>query len=418
MKKAVCGRLFDARGFLGEGCLILDNGIISDIRKLPPNNVEKIYNFNREGLIITPAFIDLHVHLRGLKLSYKEDEGSGTKAALLNGILAVMDMPNTLPRLDKIETFEKKIKSLEDNGVVDFGVYAAIPSNQKDLEKLKMEPLAGFKIYPEDLEERYDIIKLLENFDKVIVLHPELPEASQPVVEDEVSRSLHRGCHYETVAVQYVKRILEKARLHVTHASCPSTVLEAKRLKLTVDVTPHHIFYTVRRGCLWRVAPPLRDREIQASLLNLLLFEDVIDAMVSDHAPHKLSERKDPIFCSSGFAWLEGWPWLVFRLVSLGVLSLEKFLNLLSFGPAKVLGLDKRLGLLKKGYRANIIVIDTNYKWRFPGSVASKDSHLHLFMRELRGRSIATFLGGEEVFLDDTCDCRRALKVKVNLFKN
>jgi len=211
---------------------------------------------------------------------------------------------------------------------------------------------------------------------------------------------------------------LRKVRLHVTHASCPSTVLEAKRLGLTVDVTPHHIFYVVKEGCLWRVAPPLRTRETQTSLLNLLLFEDVIDAMVSDHAPHKLSERKDPLFCSSGFAWLEAWPWLVFRLVSLGVLSLKKFLRLLSLGPAKILGLDKKLGLLRKGYRANIIVIDTNYKWRFPGPFASKDPHLHLFMRELKGRPIATFLGGEEVFHDETCNCKMALKAKINLFKS
>lgn len=415
--KAVCGRLFDPRGPLGEGCLILENGIISKIKKLPPAGVEKLYNFNKEGLIITPAFIDIHVHLRGLELSHKEDEYTGTKAALLSGILAVMDMPNTIPRLDNVKALNEKIKKLNEKSVIDFGVYAAIPSNPREFYKILKEPIAGFKIYPSDIRNRNDMLKFMDNINKVIVLHPELPEALNPVMESEISRSLHRGCHLETVAVNYVRRILKNAKIHITHASCPSTIFEAKRLGLSVDVTPHHLLYDVQEGCLWRVSPPLRDRVLRETLMDILLFRDMIDALVSDHAPHRPSEKKDPLFCSSGFAWLEAWPWLIFRLVSIGVLSLSKFLKLLSLGPASILGLKEKIGLLKKGYRANIIVIDTKYIWRFYGSLSSKDPHLHLFMRELRGKPITAFLGGEEVLFNNECDCKKAIKTKTNLFK-
>jgi dihydroorotase len=416
--KALCGKLFDSRGFLGDGCLLIENGLIVDIKKTVNENIKR-YDFRNE-LIIMPAFIDIHVHLRGLKLSYKEDEFTGTRAALQSGILLVLDMPNTLPRLDRPEALRLKIQSLEEKAVTDYGVYAAIPKDLETLVKLSEEPIAGFKIYPEDLRNRLETVKALKSQKgKVIVVHPEVPEVNNIVIEDNLSRGLHRGCHLETLAVDYVKELLNGSRIHITHASCPSTVIESKRAGFTVDVTPHHIFYNSKNeGCLWKVNPPLRSEEIRFSLMKLLIDTDLIDALVSDHAPHALSEKVDPLSCMPGFAWLEAWPWLVFRLVHLGIISLEKFLRLLTVGPARILGLDRKYGLLERGYRANIIVVDPNYSWRFSGPHGSKDKHLHIFMKELQGRVRYAFLGGELVLEDGECFCNQASKQKINAFRS
>ncbi len=417
MVTAICGSLFDYRGSLGEGCVIVKNGFIADIRK-DVNSDMKIYDFRGKNLIVTPAFIDLHVHLRGLKLSYKEDEFTGTKAALQSGILLVVDMPNTIPKLDNPFAIEEKLKALENKSVTDYGVYAALPRNVETLDEIIRKPIAGIKIYPEDLyyEKVLMYLNKLNDFRRIIIFHPELPEAEMPIVEYEESRSVHRGCHWEAASVSYLKRILNEKRLHITHTSCPSTVIEAKKLRCTVDTTPHYLFYKVREGCLWRVNPPLRDEETLFKLFNLFISTDFIDAVASDHAPHLLTEKVDPLSCRSGFPWLEAWPWFIFKLVSLGLLSLERFLKFLTKGPASILGIDNFYGSLEKGQRANILVIDPKVTWRFPGPKGSKNPHLHLFMSELKGKPKAAFLGGELVLLDEECYCSEANKVKVNAF--
>jgi len=420
LEEAICGNLYDSRGPLGEGCLLVDKdrGVILDVKK-EVRGVRK-HDFRGKGLLVLPGLIDLHVHLRGLKLSYKEDEFTGTVAALSAGILLVVDMPNTVPRLDRPESLREKLRCLEERAVTDFGVYGGIPKDPSLLRELAKMPIAGFKIYPEDLALREESVRLLDGLEdrRLVVVHPELPEALRPVVEDNLSRGLHRGCHLEASAVMYVAKLVRRHRIHITHASCPSTVREAKGLGLTVDVTPHHVFYgSSLDGCLWKVNPPLRDDLTRNSLLNILIHTDMIDALVSDHAPHAPHEKVDPLSCMSGFAWLEAWPWLFFRLVAVGAMSLERFLELLTVGPARILGVERTYGLLEPGYRANIIVIDPNARWRFPGPLRSKDRHLHLFMRELRGRVVASFLGGELVAEEGECHCEEAKRRKANAFE-
>ncbi|MDP8002866.1 MAG: amidohydrolase family protein, partial [Caldisphaera sp.] len=187
----------------------------------------------------------------------------------------------------------------------------------------------------------------------------------------------------------------EAKKIHITHASCPSTVYEAKKFNYTVDSTPHHIFYDSNNmGCYYRVNPPLRDRETKYSLFKLLI-DGQIDAMCSDHAPHSDREKNNFITCPSGIPWLGLWPWLVFKLVTLGLISIDRFLFLLSYSPAKILGLIN-YGYIDRNARADLIVIDKSMKWRFVETFSKAPYNMH-FMEEMYGFPIKVFVGGKLV---------------------
>ncbi len=394
-----CGFLADHRGVIGEGCVVVnEDGVIAGIRKdtIPG---ARVYDYRGRGYIVAPGFIDLHVHLRGLELSYKEDEVSGTRAAAASGITLVVDMPNTKPRVASPEVVWAKLSAFS-RSPVDYGVYAGIPDDPRVAYKLLEAPIAGFKVYPEDLEYRHMQVASILARHVLVVLHPELPVALQDYSEELVSRSITRGCHLEAAAVDFIAGMKPASRIHVTHASCPSTVKRAKHYGYTVDVTPHHLAYTAPRGsdCLYKVNPPLRG-EAERFTLTVMLMEGLIDAVASDHAPHTALEKSEPLSCSPGIPWLEAWPWLLFKLVSIGALTLGEYLYLTSRGPALILGLNN-YGILEEGARGNLVVIDPRHKWRYQGPRYSKAKYTPTLLMDLVGAPVATIVGGSITYAE------------------
>jgi dihydroorotase len=402
----VCGRLVDYRGLLGEGCLLYseDSGRIEGFAKAPPSNGEG-RDYRGRGYLVAPGLIDMHVHLRGLELSYKEDEETGGWAAAAAGITLVVDMPNTRPEIRSPDLVMEKLRALE-KAPVDYGLYAGVPDEPRDVLEMSRLPIAGFKVYPADLAIRRPAVEAVTRTRRLVVLHPEDPQASRADAAsgDPRGRESHRGCWLEVLAVLDAAALHAggPARLHVTHASCPQTVATARRLGFTVDATPHHLFWTYHDAddpCLYKVNPPLRSPREQARLLSLLL-EGRIDAVASDHAPHAPREKQgDPLACSPGFPWLEAWPWLLFRLVRVGALKLREFLWLASRGPAVILGL-RDYGALEVGARANILVFDPSVEWRFAGPRHSRAGLTPALMERLAGEPVEVIVGGRTVYLE------------------
>ncbi|WP_338251430.1 dihydroorotase [Pyrodictium abyssi] len=392
----MCGTLVDYRGVHGEGCVVVEDGVIVGITGRPPSAVN-LLDYQGQGVYVAPGFIDLHVHLRGLGLSYKEDEHSGTAAAAASGITMVADMPNTVPRLSTAKTLSEKLQALERRSLVDYSVYAGIPGSLEEASRLASMPIAGFKVYPSDLLDRFDIVRaVLDSSDTLIVVHPELPEAEKPLVESNSSRTMHRGCHWETAAVELVASLQPRARVHITHVSCPSALERARLAGFTVDVTPHHLLLQEwDEDCLFRVNPPLRDAHHSMLLLERLL-EGMVDAFASDHAPHAVWEKSEPLTCRPGIPWLEAWPQMLYCLVEAGALGLSKYLWLVSRGPARILGLSG-YGVLETGARANLTVFRPG-SGRVLAPELSKARHIPYFMERRCMEVLATIVGGVVVY--------------------
>ncbi len=391
MDASICGRLVDARGYLGDGCVNVEGGYIRSLTKDPASG--EVYAFKSDGVVVAPGLIDLHVHLRGLELSYKEDEESGTKAALSSGITLVVDMPNTRPRLSNPSAVALKLRALANQSYVDYGVYAGVPDDPALVEELRRFPIAGFKVYPEDMGVREASVSRVLSSGSLVILHPELPEAERLGFEENYSRASLRCCWLEGAGLHYLLSMGSPRRLHVTHASCPGTVEAARGLGATTDVTPHHLLFDSEMpGCSYRVSPPLRDPVTRALLLKYVI-NGLVDALASDHAPHSPQEKASWPHCPPGIPWLGLWPLTMFRLVRSGAVSLARFLELTSLGPARVLGLEGRYGLIEPGYRANLVVIDTSWSGRFT-STYSKAPYWHAFMEDVYAMPVAVFVGG------------------------
>jgi dihydroorotase len=357
------------------------------------------------GSIAIPGVVDMHVHLRGLELSYKEDEASGTLAALSGCVTAVVDMPNTRPPLKTVEALRAKLESLRSNAYVDYGVYAGIPKDVDMVSRLADHPIAGFKVYPEDLTlpERVlcRVLEVLEVKDRLLIVHAEHPDML--TVDFGFDRGVYRGCVVETAALEEVRRLMarcgSKPRVHITHASCPSTVVKAKSYGFTVDVTPHHLLfdegnlkYLMSRWCESKVNPPLRGF-IERSLLWRLLLEGYVDAIASDHAPHASYEKLwlHPSQCSPGFPGLEDWVGVLARIFeSLGLLGL--FTELTSTNPSRILGLPVRSS--QNTY--TILGLDVENS---PGCIHSK-ARVSPYLGAPRLRCLASIIRGEIAYFN------------------
>ncbi|WP_338600506.1 dihydroorotase [Sulfolobus tengchongensis] len=299
-----------------------------------------------QGTLILPGAIDLHTHIRGLKLAYKEDVISGTSEASYGGITLLGDMPNTMPVVNTVEIINTKLKEFEYYSRVDYFIYSGVT---KEFEKVEKTPIAGYKIFPEDLEkeETYRVLKSK----KLKVLHPEVPLALRG------NRKLRLNIWYEIGALFYVK---DYERVHITHATNLTTVKLARELGFSVDLTPHHLLVNGESDCLSKVNPPIRSINERLWLLQAI---NEVDTIVSDHAPHAKFEKAQPYeICPPGIAAISFTVPFVFTLVNKGIIGLDRAIDLISRNPARILGIP--YGEIKENNYANFTVIQFK-NWRY-----------------------------------------------------
>ncbi len=365
-----------------------------------------------DNLLILPGFIDLHVHLRGLRLSYKEDELSGTLAAAAGGVTLVVDMPNTEPRVDNVEVLGLKLAALRRNAVIDYGVYAGVPRVPGEAQRLAASRLImGFKVYPEDLEAGDNLEEVLYaawRHNLLVILHSEHPglirEGCRPG-----ERWKCRSIGSELAALEELRsRAPRGVRVHVTHVTSPQLLRAAKGAGYTVDVTPHHLLLDSRaeaeQGCVAKVNPPLRPRDIREKLLQDVAAGEV-DAIATDHAPHAVEEKMSGFEeCPPGIPSLEFYARLVLTLVAKGVVELGDVIRLMSVKPAEILGI-RRYGCVEPGCIASYTVVDLKREGRIVGYETFSKAKLTPFDGWVyRGEPVATIVRGVLVYRDG-CVC-------------
>ena len=367
---SVCAdRVYTGSGEYRGSCVAVEKGVVRKITSRPLNR--PVLDYRGTESILVPGVIDLHVHLRGLRLSYKEDEETGTRAALHGGVVAVADMPNTVPQLRSRRAVREKLEALGEKSLVDYGVYAGIPPDRRELEGILEEPILGFKVYPEDYYSPMLCTTMREasRRDLLVIVHPEDPESLG--LETGWARQFSRPCSAEIAAVNYMAgmwRRCGKPRLHFTHVSCPSTVEKIIRVMgpyASLDSTPHHLLEhhvlskNILDTCLGKVNPPLR-----GPLESRRLFHRVLDALLqgypvavaSDHAPHAGEEKRlHPLLCPPGISGLDYWPGALLQSLLSAGLGARYFWLLVSRNPSLILGLSG-IGRLAEGVAASFTV--------------------------------------------------------------
>jgi dihydroorotase len=373
------------------------------------------------GLVLAPAFVDPHVHLRTPGREDEETVASGTAAAAAGGYCAILAMPNTDPVVDSASTLGSLVEAAQAEAEIPTGFLAAITKGQEGAELTEMAELAdagaaGFTDDGRPVVSAGLMRRALQYggfAGRRIALHCEEPSLSQGGHMHEGVISAELGVlGYPSVGESaMVVRDLALARyegqpLHVMHVSAKESVeaiarAQSEGVRATGEVTPHHLVLTdeaVRTlDPNLKMNPPLRSAEDRAALVAALR-DGTIAAVATDHAPHARHEKEVPFEeAPNGVTGLEtAFSALYTNLVQTGQLELATLLERMSAGPAQIFGLERpRVAV---GAEANLVLLDLDAVWRVEETgFRSRSVNSWLLGQTLRGRVKTTIAGGKVV---------------------
>jgi dihydroorotase len=373
-------------------------------------------------LVLAPAFVDPHVHLRTPGREDEETIRSGTEAAASGGYCAILAMPNTDPVVDSAAVLGALVERAREEAVVPTGFMAAISKGQRGEELTEMAELAeegavgftddGRPVVSAGLMRR--ALQYSALTDRRLALHCEEPTLSRGghAHEGVVSAELGIGPYPSTAESLMVERDLALAAaegrpLHLMHLSARESVVALEQalaagVPATGEVTPHHLVLTddaVRSlDTNTKMNPPLRAEEDREALRDALRG-GTISCIATDHAPHARHEKDVPFEeAPFGVTGLEtAFAALHTHLVLRGVLTLETLLERMSTGPARALGLDEPR--IEIGARANMVALDLDEEWTVTeAGFRSLSANSWLLGATLRGRVVKTIADGRLVF--------------------
>ena len=374
------------------------------------------------ALVIAPAFVDPHVHLRTPGREDEETIRSGTEAAAAGGYCAILAMPNTDPVVDSAAVLGALVEQARGDAVVPTGFMAAISRGQLGDELTEMAELAatGAAAFTDDgrpvvsagLMRRALQYSALTS--RRLALHCEEPSLSHggQAHEGAVAAELGLGPYPSTAESVMVERDLSLAAaegrpLHLMHLSASESVAAldhalAQGVPATAEVTPHHLVLTdeaVRSlDANVKMNPPLRAVDDREALRDALR-RGAISCVATDHAPHARHEKDVPFEeAPFGVTGLEtAFAALHTHVVAPGIVSLETLLERMSAGPARAFGLEEPR--IEIGARANLVALDLDAEWTVTeDGFRSLSANSWLIGKTLRGRVVQTIADGRVVF--------------------
>ncbi|WP_291426693.1 dihydroorotase [Deinococcus sp.] len=373
-----------------------------------------------QGGTLAPALIELHAHLREPGQTEKEDLASGLAAAAAGGYGTVVCMPNTRPVIDDPALVRSLIEKADGLGFARLKPAAAVTRGEKGEHLTEMSYLkdAGAVMFTDDglTNENARVLRLgmeyARSLNMVISVHAEddALRAGGVMNEGAVSEELGLPGNPAAAAAARVARDMEivaltGARLHVQHLSTArelDIVRDAKRrgLPVTCEVCPHHLDLTDESlrtfDAMYKVAPPLRTRQDADYLLEGLL-DGSVDCIATDHAPHTRAEKeRDLLEAPSGIAYIEiAFPIMWTRFGER--LGLEKLLDLMTAGPARVMGWP--LPSLEAGSPADVVVLDLDTEREVnPAEFRSKAKFTPWQGQMLKGWPLLTVVNGRVAY--------------------
>ena len=400
--------------------VLLANAIV---RKVEDNIIApEAEVFDATGLVVTPGFIDMHVHLREPGFVHAETIETGARAAAGGGFTTICCMPNTSPVNDSAHVTSYIVERAHRAAVVNVFPIGAITkgSNGEDLAAIGGMKRAGIVAISDDGRPVMNArvmrraMETARSHDIPVIDHCEdlNLSAGGDMHEGLVSTRLGlRGipaCSEDVIVARDILLAdVTGARFHVAHLSTRHSVAmvaEAKRrgLPVTCEVTPHH--FAIHDGELlpydsnYKMKPPIRcSHDVEACIAGIA--SGVVDALATDHAPHAGSEKMQEFEkCPFGILGLETAIGLTLqRMVVPGIISLQRMIELYTTGPAGILRLNR--GTLKPGSPGDVTVLDLQRKWTYDVNKSfSKSRNSPFDGHEFPGGPVATIVGGKIVW--------------------
>jgi dihydroorotase len=416
------GRVVDPAGGLDQTAdvLVVDRRVAAVGPALDRAGAEVL---DCDGLVVSPGFVDLHVHLREPGREDAETIESGSRAAALGGFTAVCPMPNTDPVADNAGVVEMVAARGREVGLVDLFPVGAVTLGQRGGELAELGAMArsaaAVDCFSDDgrpiREARLARLALeyARAFGAVVADHAEeasLTDGAQ-MHEGEVSAMLGlRGwpaaAEEMVVARDLLLAELTGGRLHLCHLSTGGSVelvraAKARGVRVTAEAAPHHFTLTDEAARsfdpVFKVNPPLREKaDVEA--VRQGLADGTIDAVATDHAPHAREDKEvEWAAAPPGMLGLQTALGLVVtELVEPGWLNLPQAVERLTAGPARCRRLPGHGGPIEPGAPANLTVFDPAARWTVDAAaLASRARNTPYHGRQLSGRVVHVLLRGE-----------------------
>ncbi|MDD5020275.1 MAG: dihydroorotase [Candidatus Omnitrophica bacterium] len=415
------GHLIDPETGTGRTAdLFIKDGVIAHVGEGGPSSAAKV--MDASGKLVLPGLVDMHVHLREPGREDKETMATGTRAAVKGGVTSVLAMPNTTPAADSPQQVRHLLETARKTACAHVFAAGAITKGRAGVELTDFQALKaeGVVAVTDDGSSVDDDDVMLEAFRQagkcgmLVICHCEDRRISGKGVMNLGFMSTVLGLRGipREAEIRRLERDLELAakagcRVHIAHVSCSESVAliaaaKKRGMPVTAETAPHYLALTEEAlesyDANFKMNPPLRSPQDREALCQAVQ-NGVIDAIASDHAPHTESE-KDIEFdhAEFGVTGLETELGVIAtEFVASGRMSWTDLARLLSFSPAKILGINR--GTLKIGQPADVVLIDPQKEWIVTKrGFASKSSNSSFIGRKLKGAVISTVCAGKIVY--------------------
>ncbi|WP_075823102.1 dihydroorotase, partial [Roseomonas sp. TAS13] len=403
------------------------DGRIAALGDLRTDTAEEVVDC--AGLHVLPGLIDPHVHLRdpgqgaGPDMTVESIE-TGTRAAILGGITALFDMPNTNPAITTREALDNKRAYLAGRAWCDMGLYVgATRTNIAGLAELELQPnVCGIKVFAGSstgdlmVEDDASLEAVMRSGRRRIAYHSEDEyrlQARKPLYAAGGPHALHAEWRDVECAFLGTRRLMALAHktrrpAHILHVSTAEELdyLKDYRDVATAEVLVNHLTQVApeayeRLGAYAVMNPPIRDaRHMEAAWAAVR--DGTVDCIGSDHAPHSRAAKERPWpATAAGLTGVQTLVPVMLNHVAEGRLSLARLVDLMSAGPARVYGVTAK-GRLAAGYDADFTIVDLKRRRSIEESwIASPCGWTPFAGMECTGWPVMTVIRGAPVMRED-----------------
>lgn len=423
------------------GSVVIEDETIAEVRmgnKPSEGSYDEI--IDASGCYLIPGVIDDHVHFRDPGLTLKADIRTESRAAAAGGVTSIMDMPNTTPQTTTIDALEAKFDLYAEKCSVNYSCYfGATNSNYTEFDKLDKHRVCGIKLFMGSstgdmlVDKMNSLLKIFNGTELLIAAHCEdqdtIKENTEKYMQEYLEKFPHQlkmrhgnmplGYHSKIRSAEACFKSSElairlarmaDARLHILHLS---TARELRLLddmpysedkRITAEACVGHLLFNssdyTTLGTRIKCNPSIKTSPNQEALLKAIKG-NLIDTIATDHAPHLLSDKEGTLQAASGM------PMIQFALVSMldlcdrNLFSIEKLVDKMCHGPAKVYDIDNR-GFIRTGYQADLVLIRPDSPWEVTNNcILSKCKWSPVEGRWFNWKVEKTFVNGHLLYEND-----------------
>ncbi len=373
-------------GHFIEANIVVNNGLIQAIVKDPERYVHRVDKvIDAKGLPVIPGGIDIHAHIYDPDYTHHEDWKTGSLAAAFGGLTTIYDMPLRM-FVDSVDKLKLKIETGLRDSYVNFGIHAGMMrgSNLFSIPDLAKEGVVGYKVFTlgkEWMANDHDILRIMElvrDHDGVVMVHAEdhaLVEHGLRLVKgrnDPLAHHEARSDFAEALAIAKVGYYASYtlSHVHIVHLTSMLGVYMVEHLWLmgtmiTAETCPQYLYFTRDDVNKWgnylKIAPSLKTR-IDVEALWDAVSRGVVDTITSDHAPAPREEKETDVWSAwGGIPVIELIvPFMYTFGVRQGRIDFNRFIEVISTNPARIMRLYPRKGVIAVGSDADLVVLDIN----------------------------------------------------------